>query len=401
MCELLHGIRGCRCARTAREQDDKYNNFLEVWSLEKYKNIDRFTVVEEPQAAPTLFEEQLERLKSYPPIRFMGSKQRLIPWIDQVLKEFEYDTALDAFSGSGVVSYYFKCLGKRVITNDFLNFSYLISKATIENSDIALEPSDIDKLLSDNQEKDDFIERTFTDIFFTGSDLQFLDLVHSNLNKLDNEYQKSLALSALTRSCIKRQPRGVFTIRGANGMYNDGRRDLKLSLEEHFLEQVRVYNDTVFDNGLENTSYCGDIFDLDVGITENVDLVYMDPPYVPNSDDNDYIKRYHFVEGLSQYWRDLEIMETSKVKKIKKKFTPFSYRRTAMKAFDALFKKFESSILVLSYSSNAYPDLETLVLLMKKYKREVHVYKKAHRYHFGNHSNVKRAVVEEYLIIGF
>ena len=51
------------------------------------------------------------------------------------------------------------------------------------------------------------------------------------------------------------------------------------------------------------------------------DLVYLDPPYVPPSDDNCYIKRYHFLEGLSKYWNGEEIMENTKVKKIKKKGT--------------------------------------------------------------------------------
>ena len=32
------------------------------------------------------------------------------------------------------------------------------------------------------------------------------------------------------------------------------------------------------------------------------DLVYLDPPYAPPRDDNDYLKRYWFLEGLATYW---------------------------------------------------------------------------------------------------
>ena len=71
-----------------------------------------------------------------------------------------------------------------------------------------------------------------------------------------------------------------------------------------------------------------------------------------------------------------------------------------MEAFDRLFKKFADSTLVLSYSSNAYPDLETLRELMGRYKRNVEVLEKTHRYHFGTHAAAKRNVVQEYLIIG-
>jgi esterase/lipase superfamily enzyme len=47
----------------------------------------------------------------------------------------------------------------------------------------------------------------------------------------------------------------------------------------------------------------------------------MDPPYVPLADDNCYIKRYHFLEGLACYWEGKELMMSSKVRKIVKPFT--------------------------------------------------------------------------------
>jgi len=181
--------------------------------------------------------------------------------------------------------------------------------------------------------------------------------------------------------------------------YDDGRRDLRLNLEEHFVEQVEVYDATVFDNGENNIAFNIDVFEFDEGFYKP-DLVYMDPPYVPRSDDNCYVKRYHFLEGLSKYWQDEEIMYDTKVKKIKKKYTPFSYRKTAIAAFDALFRKFADSMLVLSYSSNGFPDLEELTRLMLQYKSTIDVRQKRHRYHFGTHNSVKRSVVEEYLIVG-
>ncbi len=209
---------------------------------------------------------------------------------------------------------------------------------------------------------------------------------------------RAIVLASLTRACLKRQPRGVFTVRGLN--YDDGRRDLRLPLAEHFRESVAVFNDLVFDNGEENVAQRGDAFAVDA----HVDLVYMDPPYVPRADDNCYIKRYHFLEGLASYWQEpgTEIVESSRVKKIPKRFTPFSYKSTAVEAFEAMFRRFADSILVLSYSSNGYPDLEKLVGLMKHVKRRVDVVRREHRYHFGTHTGVaeERKLVEEYLIIG-
>ena len=206
-----------------------------------------------------------------------------------------------------------------------------------------------------------------------------------------------MALAALFRACLKKQPRGVFTVSGDLSHYDDGRRDLRVSLRDHFIEQAHTFNRLVFNNGHHNTVKQADVFDLH---TQGIDLVYLDPPYVPRSDDNCYIKRYHFLEGLSCYWRGLRIMENTKVKKIEKKNTPFGSRKTAFSAFDRLFRLFQGSIIVLSYSSNGYPDLSELEALMLRYKRDITIHQKPHRYHFGTHSSVERATVQEYLIVG-
>ncbi|MCW9057341.1 MAG: DNA adenine methylase [Gammaproteobacteria bacterium] len=334
----------------------------------------------------------------YPQLRFMGSKYRLLPWIHKILSGYQFETAIDAFSGSGCVGYLFKAMGKQVVTNDFLNLSTTVAKALIENPGHQLSEVSLEQLLTYDPRHKHFIERTFSGIFYTPEDLRFLDRVSWNINKLGDAYERAIALAALIRSCVKRQPRGVFTIAGDPEHYKDGRRDLKLSLQEHFLEQVDVYNEAAFDNGQPNVARHGDIFAWDGA---PADLVYMDPPYVPRADDNCYMKRYHFLEGLSCYWEGKSIMEDSRVKKIDKPFTPFSYRRTAIDAFDQLFRKFADSTLVLSYSSNGYPDLAELRQLMRRYKQSVDVFERAHRYHFGTHSTVKRAQVQEYLIIGY
>jgi adenine-specific DNA-methyltransferase len=337
------------------------------------------------------------KARVYPQLRFMGSKSRLLPWISEVLQQVDFDTALDPFSGSGVVAYLLKSMNKQVVASDFLNFSATIAKATVENPGITLDRKDIDSLLAYDRCHRRFIERTFRGIFYTEADLRFLDRVCWNVKKLTDPYKRALALAALIRSCVKRQPRGVFTVAGDPERYKDGRRDVRLSIRDHFVEQVAVYNRAAFDNGRTNRATRSDVFCLK---PRGIDLVYLDPPYVPRSDDNCYIKRYHFLEGLSCYWEGLEILEKTRVKKIRKPFTPFSYRRTAMAAFDRLFGMFSASTLVLSYSSNGYPDLDALVALMRRHKRSVDVFERSHRYHFGTHEKAERNCVTEFLILG-
>ncbi len=333
----------------------------------------------------------------YPQLRFMGSKYRLLNWIHDVLRGIGFDTALDAFSGSGCVAYLLKAMGKGVVASDFLRFSCQVSKALIENERVRIDDPTLEFLLSHGPRHQHFIERTFQGIFYTAEELRFLDRVSWNIRQLEDPYVRALAISALVRSCVKRQPRGVFTVAGDPKHYKDGRRDLRLTLREHFIEQVAVYNGSVFSNGRRNRSIYADVFEVHPG---GYDLVYLDPPYVPRHDDNCYIKRYHFLEGLSCYWEGLDILEDSKVKKLRKPYTPFSYRSNAIEAFDRLFRRFRASVLVLSYSSNGYPDLKTLVTLIGRQKNQVTVHRRNHRYHFGTHVAAVRNQVEEYLIVG-
>jgi adenine-specific DNA-methyltransferase len=337
------------------------------------------------------------RVSDYPELRYMGSKHRLLPWIHDVLSGLEFETAADPFVGSGCVSFLMKAMGKRVVASDVLNFPAVLAAATVANSKHRLDGPTMAKLLAPAPDAQDFIERTFTDVFYTPADLRFLDRVSANITKLGNPTQAALARAALIRSCLKKQPRGVFTVSGDLSRYDDGRRDLRLTIEEHFLEQAEAFNRVIFDNGRRNTAKRADVFSATpIGI----DLVYLDPPYVPRSDDNCYIKRYHFLEGLSCYWQGLHIMEQTKVKKIEKQKTPFGSRKTAIEAFDRLFQLYRDSTIVLSYSSNGYPDLDVLAALMRRYKGRVTVHKREHRYHFGTHASVERSAVQEYLIVG-
>ena len=339
----------------------------------------------------------LARVELFPELRYMGSKRRLLPWIHDILDTLDFETALDPFSGSNAVAYLIKAMGRRAIASDFLNLSATLGKALIENNAVRLDGPAMTRLLADPANTHHFIEETFTGVFYTPEDLRFLDRVSCNLRQLDNPYHQALAMGALMRSCVKRQPRGVFTISGDLSKYDDGRRDLSLSIEEHFFEQVDVFNEAVFSNGRRNRAGRKDVFKVG---TRDVDLVYLDPPYVPRADDNCYIKRYHFLEGLSCYWQGLDIDYSTKVRKIPKRYTPFSYRSQAVDAFERLFQRFSKQKIVMSYSSNGYPDLDQITGLLQKTKVDVRVFRRGHTYHFGTHDRVKRASVEEYLIVG-
>ncbi len=342
------------------------------------------------------FDAKDELLKNFPGTRYMGSKYKILPFLWDSIKDLKFDTALDAFSGSGCVSYMLKEKGIEVYSNDFLSLSSTFTKALIENSKEKLDEKDKALLLKLNKKAGKFVSKTFKNIFFDDIDNEFLDNTRANIDLLSSDSKKSIALSALARACMKKRARGIFTYVGLR--YDDGRRDMQLTLKEHFLENFDSFNNAVFNNGKSNKSYNKDVFALDV----SADLVYLDPPYLTSKSDNDYSRRYHFVEGLIKNWSGLEIDESTKTKKFKKYPSPFDSKKTVNQALDRLFDKFKDSILVVSYSSNSIPSKDEMIALLKKYKQHVELKEVDYRYSFGNQnhkigSNANK--VKEYLFI--
>lgn len=334
----------------------------------------------------------------YPATRFMGSKNKLLKEIWNIASNFNAKTAIDLFSGSGVVGYMLKAHGLSVTTNDYMHMSYIFAKAMIENNSVVLPIKKAEELLKRKQETDHFVSDTFQGLYFTDEENELIDTIRANIAELSDPAEKTIAMTALIRACMKKRPRGLFTYVGL-GKYDDGRNDLKLSLREQFLNNVAVVNAAVFNNGKLNKAVCGDAMEL----SGSADLVYIDPPYYSPYSDNEYVRRYHFVEGLARDWKGVEIQQNTKTKKFKNYTTPFSTKNGAEEAFDQLFKRYRDSVLIVSYSSNSYPDRDTMLQLLSKYKTHVNIVPIDYTYSFGNQrtASTHRNKVQEYLFVGY
>lgn len=344
-----------------------------------------------PQSLP-------KQVAAYPPTRFMGSKSKLLSEIWSVASQFKVETVVDLFAGSGIVGYMFKAQGKSVISNDYMAMSATFAKAMIENNSVILPIEEANGLLIERKESDHFVAETFQGLYYKDEENDLIDILRTNIAAIRDQYKHAIAMAALIRACTKKRPRGIFTYTGER--YNDGRKDLQKTFAQQFLEAVDTINKAVFDNGKQNKAKHGDAMELRV---EQADLVYIDPPYYSPLSDNEYVRRYHFVEGLARDWQGVEIQQHTLTKKFKSYPTPFSTRNGAADAFDRLFKKFAGSILIVSYSSNSLPAQDEMVAIMSKYKKHVEVIPVEYKYSFGNQSKARthRNSVQEYLFVGY
>jgi DNA adenine methylase len=174
-----------------------------------------------------------------------------------------------------------------------------------------------------------------------------------------------------------------------------------MSLQDQFLEAINIINSAIFNNGTQNQAIHGDAMSLKPRASG---LVYIDPPYYSPFSDNEYVRRYHFIEGLARDWQGVEIQEHTLTKKFKSYPTPFSSRKGAEEAFDLLFKRFQENILLVSYSSNSQPTLDEMVAIMAKHKNHVEVIPVDYKYSLGNQGHKvgnNKNDVKEYLFVGY
>ncbi|MCX6844102.1 MAG: DNA adenine methylase, partial [candidate division WOR-3 bacterium] len=222
-----------------------------------------------------------------PSTRYQGSKRRLSAWLHAQFKKLEFDSALDVFSGSGSVAYLFKLMGKKVVTNDFLQANRQTSLAFIVNDDVKLTIDDVDWLTRrhDAVTYRDTIAHNFGGVFYLYNENSWLDMMAANIQALTAKYhgpvlarKRALAYWALFQSCLAKRPFNLFHRANLNLRTADVARQFgnKVTWDkpfpEHFRRFVDQANARVFGNGLRHETYCTEASRLP---KLDVDLVYL------------------------------------------------------------------------------------------------------------------------------
>lgn len=338
----------------------------------------------------------------FPSTRYQGSKRKLLPQIIPHLRKLRFDTALDVFGGTAAVAHALKCMGKSVAYNDFLHFNYQIGLALIENDEIRLSNEDIASVSARRAHVryGDFIERTFSGIYFTDEENRWLDTAAGNIQALSCKYKRALSWFALCQSALAKRPYNLFhrknlymrTAAVARSFGNKATWDRPFA--EHFETFAHRANQALIDSKKACRSLCCDALEAPT----NYDLVYIDPPYInARGVGVDYHHFYHFLEGLVRYgeWPRL-IDASSKHRRLLPSGNPWGMAEHAQQCFERLFYRFRRSTLVVSYRSDGIPQIEELVQLLRGVKGTVAVHElSAYQYALSINRNSR-----EVLLIG-
>jgi len=323
-------------------------------------------------------------ISRFPKTRYYGSKRRLLDWIYQAVKDLPFNTVLDGFGGTASVSLLFKAMGKQVYYHDALLCNTISAQALLANELPFTDPNEAHEFIDGINSKNGFIAKTFPGMYFTDDENRWLDGAAEAIHAVNNPLQRSVYLYCLFQACLKKRPFNLFHRANLNLRLNQNvtrsfgnwvtwERAFPDLMKESLKDLINIQRS----HSVKTTILpAGNLSRLNSGY----DLVYLDPPYVgKNKTGDDYLRRYHFLEGLSsyEYWE-----QKVNITSLNKTFNPIEHLSTWQNKkefrnllFDTIIKH-SNSIVVLSYISQAYPDEEDLSCFFRSVFRSTYILKK-------------------------
>ena len=304
-------------------------------------------------------------------MRYIGGKSLLLDNIKSVIENevSSISSVIDLFAGSGVVSHYFKSRGLRTISNDFLYFSYVLSKA-----DIMLNGNpNFDKIGIDNPIKylnsisitdtnfkieDCFIYNNYSPVgtcnrmYFQPENALKIDIIRMTIEKWKNhslisENEYFYLLAALINAVPF-----VANITGVYAAY------LKY-WDERTYKPIELKKPVIINNEQDNECYNLDYTEL---LSKECDLLYADPPY--NS--REYLPNYHILETIARYDYP-EIYGVTGMRNYDSQKSVFCKKNTVYSAFETLVRDCKSRYILISYNNEAILSTQELSDICQKY----------------------------------
>lgn len=305
-------------------------------------------------------------------MRYLGNKTKLIPFIKKVIDKYEIkgEVFADLFSGTGSVADSMKG-SYSIIANDFLYYSYLLTKAKVLNNDIP-------KFKKFQREKKEnifsylncieptpngnyFIYNNYTPrgnrMFFNEKNGAKIDAIRIEIeeiykNDLIDENEYSFLIASLLSS--------VSSIANTSGTFEAFFKFWESRSKKDFIIEPIELNKA--EEVTERKIYCEDTNTL-VREIEG-DIAYIDPPYTVSQ----YISAYHMLETIARYDYP-EITGVGGKRGRGDKNSLYARKNEALSQFEDLFRQIKFKHILVSYSNQGLVPLEELVNLAKKFAK--------------------------------
>lgn len=353
---------------------------------------------------------------------YVGSKRNILPDIENSLLKHnvKHEKILDLFSGSGVVSIFFKILGKEVISNDLLTSSYFNALSFCENNSISLTKEQIQYLCKNNNpNKGNWIAKNYSK-WFSDTEAQFLDNYRANVSSLKDQVSslsqtdlnafKSKEAQDAVRVAKIRQGEIIEALAIVSmchyvmdhcflgGRLNHGQ---ILANFEHRIKHDRnkghemMFNIPALPQFNDGKKQCYS-YNMDALIAarvvqidnSDIDLAYLDPPY--GQAQSDYAGMYKFCE---EYVYSQQLDTISHIADASQKF---SKAKNYQEHFRQVLNEIKNiPTWAVSFNASSFSDASGIVNILKDFKTNVEVVNIDHEYRYRK----SRSKAVEYLFI--
>lgn len=338
-------------------------------------------------------------------MRYLGNKTRLLSFIEEVIEKhnIEGQTFGDLFAGTCSVGDYFKNR-YNIISNDFMYYSYVISRARLFYREIPSFNKFSEKYSQDiyswlnlkhfTPNKHFFIYNNYTPVgermFFTEENALKIDGIRITIeelykNKTINENEYYFLLASLLQSVTK--------VSNTSGTYEAFFKFWEPRAKKEF--QINPLDLFLYDSINDSVCYNKETNQLVKSI--HGDIAYLDPPYSVTQ----YASAYHMLETISRY--DFPYIKGIGGKRDRgKNVSLYSRKKLALKQFEDLFRQLRFNHILLSYSNQSLVSLDEIVELARKFavNKEVAIEELNYR-EYRNHRASKKGngrKLNEYII---
>jgi adenine-specific DNA methylase len=322
-----------------------------------------------------------------------------MPWLLDSLNQFAKPEAriLDAYAGSGLVTYALTSHGYKVLASDQLEGS-IVSVKALSGLSRDLNQQELNSILefasSDTPTSEIF--ESFKGLFFPDNELAWLDRIALAIRNLDEEC-KPRAFWALFQSSLAKRPYNLFHRSNLDMRMRDVERSFgnKATWEKPFPEHFQKFLHEASTHSLNSSfveTFHGNPLNLD---RKNFDVVYLDPPYINSSNKTTpYADYYGFLDVLMDPNRLKDVDQTKAHKPLKLPMGGWGNSEEAIETLRKLINKFQESTLCLSYRSDGKPESQELIKLFKEFKQNVKLFKTPLKYALSD-----KAGGEEILVV--